>query len=294
MVTLVGRYICLLAFLLCASCLMAQRVKRVRGEYTYYFPENVTLEEAKRTALERAQLEAIANEFGTLISQSNTTFVSNVNGKSTSNFFSLSSSDVKGEWIETIGKPVFYIDYDQGMQVVKVSVEGRIREILRTSIDIQAKVLCNGTELKFEQTNFRSGDDLYLYFQSPVDGYLAVYLLEEVTQTVYCLLPYKASSQTAFPIKHDVPYILFSKEKAIGDKSEVIEYTMTCSGTIEGNDVYVVFSPQPFTKALSQDVNVELPRQLTFMDFQEWLAKRRKQDKELIINRIGITIKKND
>lgn len=47
--------------------IFAQRVQKVTGNYTYYAPENVTVEEAKRTALDRAKQSAIADAFGTLV-----------------------------------------------------------------------------------------------------------------------------------------------------------------------------------------------------------------------------------
>jgi len=50
----------------------AQKMQKVTATYTYYAPENVTLEEAKRTALDRAKLSAIADAYGTLVTQSNT------------------------------------------------------------------------------------------------------------------------------------------------------------------------------------------------------------------------------
>ena len=87
----------------------AQKVQKVTATYTYYAPENVTLEEAKRTALDRAKIEAIAEAFGTLVTQSNSTVVSNQNGKSDSQFFSLGGSEVKGEWIETTKEPIYNI-----------------------------------------------------------------------------------------------------------------------------------------------------------------------------------------
>jgi hypothetical protein len=42
----------------------AQKVKTVEGEYTYYAPENVTVEQAKITADDRAKIQALADEFG--------------------------------------------------------------------------------------------------------------------------------------------------------------------------------------------------------------------------------------
>ena len=279
---------------LCFLCVgtFAQRTEKVRAEYIYHAPENVSLEEAKRIALERAKIQAIADEFGTIVSQSNTTLVSNRNGESSSDFFSLGGSEVKGEWIETIGKPEYDINYEQGMLVVKAMVNGRIREIVSAQIDLKAEVLCNGTDLKFARSDFKSGDDLYLYFQSPINGYLAVYLLDEVSQMVYCLLPYKSSLEAVTPIEKDKPYIFFSAKHA-GDKGYLVdEYTMTCANPIERNTIYVVFSPNEFAKANSNNVDELLPQELSFEEFQRWLVKSRNRDKEMSLVQNCITISK--
>ena len=282
--------ICLFLF---AFPALAQRTEKVRAEYIYHAPENISLEEAKRIALERAKIQAIADEFGTIVSQSNTTMVSNRNGESSTDFFSLGGSEVKGEWIETIGEPSYDINYEQGMLVVKAIVSGRIREIVSAQIDIKTEVLCNGTDLKFARTDFKNGDDLYLYFQSPVDGYLAVYLLDEVSQMVYCLLPYKSSSEAVTPIEHDKPYIFFSAKHA-GDKEHLVdEYTMTCTNPVERNTIYVVFSPNEFAKANSNNVEELLPQELPFEEFQKWLVKGRNRDKEMTLTNIQISITLN-
>ena len=271
---------CLFLF---ALPILAQRTEKVHAEYVYYAPDNISLEEAKRIALDRAKIQAIADEFGTVVSQSNATLVSNRNGESTSDFFSLGGSEVKGEWIETIGQPKYQINYEHGILMVKAIVSGRIREIVFAQIDIKAEVLCNGTDLKFARTDFKSGDDLYLYFQSPVDGYLAVYLLDEANQMVYCLLPYKSSSEAITPIEHDKPYIFFSSKHA-GDKAHLVdEYTMTCNNSVERNIIYVVFSPNEFAKAHSNNVEELLPQGLSFEEFQKWIVKRRNRDKMMKI-----------
>lgn len=280
--------LCLLSLF---TMLCAQRTERVRAEYTYHAPENVTLEAAKRTALERAKIQAIADEFGTVVSQSNTTFVTNQNGESNTDFFSLGGSEVKGEWIETIGEPEYAISYEQGMLVVRVTVSGRIREIVNAQIDFKAEVLCNGTDLKFARTDFKSGDDLYLYFQSPVDGYLAVYLLDDVSQMVYCLLPYKSSSEGVAPIEHDKPYIFFSAAHAGENAHLVDEYTMTCSRPQEHNTLYIIFSPNEFAKANSNNVDELLPQELSFEEFQKWLVKGRNRDKEMKVKNFAIIIR---
>lgn len=72
---------------LLSSSVFAQRVEKVTAEYVYHAPENISLEEAKYIALERAKIQAIADTFGTIVSQSNFTTIANRNGKSDVDFF---------------------------------------------------------------------------------------------------------------------------------------------------------------------------------------------------------------
>lgn len=271
---------------------LAQRMEKVTVEYVYHAPDNISLEEAKYIALERAKIEVITEKFGTMVSQSNFTTVMNRDGKSNTDFFSLGSSEVKGEWLETIGEPRYDIVYEQGMLVIKVSVSGHICEIANTKVDFKAKVLCNGIDMKYERNDFRSGDDLYLYFQSPVDGYLAVYLVD-ASQKVYCLLPYRNQNDGIYKVNASIPYLLFSKDKAMNDmRSLTDEYVMTCSRGKELNRIYILFSPKPFSKALDEERLDErlLPRELKYKDFQRWLTACRKRNKEMCLEIKDITI----
>lgn len=279
----------LFAFLGITSC-YAQHVKSVLGEYIYHAPENVSLEEAKRTALNRAQIQALTEEFGTVVSQHNATVMNNQNGQTNTGFTSLSGSDVKGEWLETIGIPQYEISYAQGMLVVKCTVRGKAREIVSGKIDFKAKVLKNGLEDKFESDAFRNGDDLFMSFQSPVKGFLAVYLVDD-SQNAYCLLPYRSSKDGIVSIAANEKYILFSEKKAtpLVHANEVDEYTMTCEKASESNYVYVVFSPHSFVKALDNAVD-GLPRELSFAGFQKWLAKNRASDKDMQVEVKSITV----
>lgn len=283
------RLLCWFGMLLLSHPLLAQKMQKVKAEYVYYAPENVSLEEAKRTALERAKIQAIADTYGTIVSQSNTTLITNKNGQTNTDFLSLGGSEVKGEWIETIGKPEYNITYQQETLVVKVYIAGKIREIVSAPVDFDARVLCNGTDLKFERQDFREGDDLYLYFKSPINGYLAVYLLDEVQGMAYCLLPYRESNGQAFAIQKNRPYILFNQEAA---DYPIDEYVMTCSRPTEYNTLYILFSPHPFAQALSDDaLRMNLPSQLTFENFREWLADQRKSDRDMRLEIKSITIK---
>lgn len=252
----------------------------------------MSVEHAKEKALEHAQIKLIADEFGTNITQMNSTIVANRDGNSNIDFTSFSSSDVKGEWLETIGEPEFSVSYDKGMIIVNCKVKGNVREVLSAPIDIKAKVLRNGTTDKFEGYDFKSDDDMYLSFQSPVAGYLAVYLLD-AEGNAFCLLPYRAQTDGIQKIDANKPYIFFSiADVPVTERNLVDEYTMTCSGEFESNQIHVLFSPNAFTKANDNDMGDFLPRELSNKDYQKWLAKVRKKDVNLTLKRALISIRK--
>ena len=281
----------IVACLLFLPATFAQKLKTVEAEYTYYALENVTLEHAKRIALERAMIQALADEFGTIVTQQNATRVENRSGQSDVDFLSIGGSEVKGEWIETIGEPIYNIRYEGNMLVVVCKVKGKAREIVSAGIDFQAKILRNGTDDKFESNQFRSGDDLYLSFQSPVSGYLAVYLVDADDQA-YCLLPYRSQTDGIYSVKANQHYLFFNiKEAPQQERSYVDEYVMTCEHEAEHNQLYVIFSPNQFVKASDNATDDRLPRELNNTDFQRWLAKCRKHDIDMNLQMIPIIIK---
>ncbi len=281
-----------LACLLTATGLSA-KTEKVSAEYTYYAPETMSIEEAKRTALERAKIQAIADAFGTVVTQSNTTVVSNNNGVADTRFFSLGGSDIKGEWIETIGAPEYQIAYEQGQLVVSVTAKGRIRPFSAPKAAIRVKILRNGTDDRFESSDFNAGDDLYMSFMSPVDGNLLIYLIDYANDTAYCLLPYSRSSDIAQRIDHDRRYLFFSSgEYVTGSHDEIDEYTMTCDSGIEQNGITVIFSPDEIIRPVSASTSVSRPRQLPLGEFDRWLADIRKHDNRIQIQTNQLSIKK--
>lgn len=286
----------LLLMVLCCTALVAraQKVKTVKGEATYYAREYESLEVAKKKAEERAKIQALAEAFGTTVSQVNTIRKKNSNGKSDIDFSSIGETEVKGEWLGETRAPIFSKPvYEDGMLVITCRVEGRAREILNAELDLQVHVLRNGVESRYEDGDFRSGDDLFLSFQSPVNGYLAVYLIDDSRQA-FCLLPYREQTTGIYPIVANQPYVFFRVKSAPADERRYVdEYTMTCDGNVEHNEIYVVFSPYEFTKASDVSENAGLPRQLPFDEFNRWLIKCRGRDKGMNVRRFAITVSKN-
>jgi hypothetical protein len=293
----------LLAALCCLPAMRAaaQRTATVCGEVVYRAPENVTLEQAKRTALERAKLKALADEFGTTTSAHNLTTLRNENGKSDVSLLMLGGTEVKGEWLEDVKPPIISVDYEQDMQVVTAKVCGRAREVVGAGVDFTARALRNGTDERFESGDFRHGDDLYLLFRSPVDGYLAVYLMDDA-QTAFCLLPYRGDASGQAQVKAGREYVFFSTRHAERGVDFVDEYSLTCEKAVEQNLLYVIFSPNEFTKAndgekagasgVTPENAAIFPKELPFEDFQRWLTKNRDKDKDMKVDMKALTIKK--
>ncbi len=274
---------------------IAQKTRIASGEYIYYVPETITLEKAKQIALERAQVKIIADEFGTIIGSFSSTRIKSNGFHSDIDFITLGDSEVKGEWIETIGEPSYEITYDNNLLVVRVSVKGKIREIATAPIDFEARVLCNGTEDKFERYDFNDGDDLYLSFTSPISGFLTIYLFDG-HENVYCLLPYYHQTDGIVQVDAGKRYVFFSLDCASNEpeKRFVDEYVMTSEKSQELNKIYIIFSPNQFYKAVDiENTNTySLPRQLGYQNFQKWLVKNRKIDKEMRLEVKNITINK--
>lgn len=256
----------------------SQTVKKVNSEYTYIAPETLSLDQAKKIALERAKIQVIADEFGTIISQTNFTDVKNRNGISSVDFQSVGVSDLRGEWIETIGEPTYTISYSDGMLSVMVRVSGKIRSLSKSYADISVKLLRNEPDIKFESSEFHNKDCLFVRFVTPIDGYLTIYLLDN-DENAFCLLPYAKQSQGIYRVKANIEYLLFSKKACASTERNIVdEYIMTCGPTPEYNKIAVVFSDNHFVKSNDAGVSDLMPRQLPSKDFHRWVSKSRGSD----------------
>lgn len=271
--------------------LFAQKAKRVCGEYTYYAEGNETANQAKQKALEGAKLQALAAEFGTIVSQ-NTMMQNKSTNEHEKNYFSeLSSSEVKGEWLEDLGEPEYKINYIDNVLVVYCKICGKARELSNDAAEFEATVLKNGQEDRFASTKFREGDYLYVKFQAAQDGYVAIYLIDE-TPEAFCLLPYTSDTDANLPVTHGKEYIFFSPNHKTTPSESVDELYITCQGEVEQNQLYIIFSPNQFSKAVDKQMNENLPRQLSLDKFNEWLSRCRKRDTKMGVKVVHLEISK--
>lgn len=276
----------LFLFLFPFTSLFAQRVVTVEGTSEYIVPETVSLKEAKEKALYNAQVQAMADEFGTVISRRSLHVIKKQQG----NFYIEGDGTVKGEWIETIGTPDFECGFSNGELYVRCTVKGKARKLKTAKADLEVDILRNGFAPEMSSTDFKSGDKIYLKFKSPVDGYVAVYLHDSENDEVMSLLPYKRDNISALKIDADENYIFFSKRhNSCG--LNVQEYILGCENGVDVNTLYVVFSTNEFAKpSLSAEDAKSALNHLNFEKFNTWIAKSQTYDSNMQVEKHVISI----
>lgn len=261
--------------------LYCQKTVKVCGDYTYYPPENITVEKAKNIAVERAKIKALEDEFGSIMSQSNTTVTKNSGEISDVNFYFLGGSEVKGDWIEDIEVNVkpSYID---GTLIINSHVCGKARAITSARVDLDIHTLCNGTE----SSNYKSGDLFSVKFKSPVSGYLAVFFLDPISDKVYCLLPY--TDGVARAVKSRTEYTFFcSKDPLYSELQE--DMFLEADTDLDMNHLFFVFSTNSFNMPLTDDGEIST---LSFENYNKWIQKNKIKDAKIQVEEKIVEIRK--
>ena len=260
-------------FLFIVFACYSQKTVNVCGEYRYVAPDNVSPADAKRIALERARLEAMAKEFGTNVSQTNLSTTHIKNGETETDFLSMGGTEVKGDWLGDTQEPEINISYEQNSLVVTAKVCGKAREIVSSAVDLSIKVFCNG----IESERFKNNDKLSVEFKTPVDGYLAVFLRDDNMEIVSCLMPYETENGKARAMKRNKTSILLSTKDPLYPYRE--ETILVTTQEQEFNTLVFVFSEKEF--AMPNTESGEYLPELSVEKFQKWLRKNRINDETM-------------
>ena len=280
--------ICLVSF--------AGDIEHISITYEYISDNpNETPEQAERTAFQMAQQKALEEHFGLDVVGITSTMQRNRQEgqqvSSSSDVFSMRETSVRGEWIETIKQKVLDKTFEKGFWHVKVYIAGRARNHSTEKPEIHYAFINNAHD-KQNRDQYYDGDDIFLRFTSPISGALCVYLID-AEQNAYCLLPYQSATTGYQYVDANQDYLFFST----AFDSNADEYTLNTMQSSEHNMLYVIFSPNTFTKAIDQQSgknwrNEQLPRQLSYEDFLKWLARNQTRDENMVIRREIITIRK--
>ena len=264
--------------------LFAQHIVNACGEIDYVVPESQTLAEAKQTAITQARLKAIADEFGTIVSQSNTSSMHSKNGKTNSTFNSFSENEVRGIWISDNKEPEVNVKYRDATMVIHAEVCGKIREQKQSSVELQVKPLNKG----IESTLFKNKDRFSLSFKSAASGFVAVFIRDDDNDIVNVMMPYDNGDGNAREVKSNKEYLfLCTKDPEYPYDEETI---LTTSKEMEHNTLIVVFSQKKFHISLNN--NGEFVPEVENSKFQKWLHGLRVYDTTAQVEEIVLTIKK--
>ena len=270
--------------------LHAQKVMEVHGTYTYAVGENdnITLREAKRKCVELAKAEAIKTAFGELITSDVIDTNTETDGEATTSYFWENTvAMAKGDWLEDTQPPQIRIAYVNDQLLFKAEVWGKAREIAQTQTDLQWSILAERDGNKQETAEFKSGERVFVKFRSPSDGFVAIYLITGDDETA-CLLPYKSNSSGKNPIRHNKEYTFFDKAK----DPAATYYKLSTQHETEENQLVIIYSPNSFTKCNDITGDKRHPNSLSTHDFQKWLLKCQRADKDMVVNKKWIKITK--
>lgn len=266
----------------------AQKEKEVHGTFTFFVGENddITLMAARRKCIESAKAEAIKAAFGEMVTSDVIVIESETNGDSNSKYWENTILKAKGEWIEDTRKPEVSVTYENDRLLFNAEVWGIAREIIQAQTELQWSVLTGDSEKTRETDEFKSGERVFVKFRSPADGYVAIYLITGDDET-QCLLPYKKNPTGRHHIKQNTDYLFFDKEQ----DPDAQNYKLSTPHEIENNELVIIYSKNPFTKCNEITGDRQHPNSLSTLDFQKWLLKCQRADKDMVVNKKMVKIK---
>lgn len=290
--------ILVLTFWVLSSISYAQEIVSVQGEAQVRMENNQTKEQAYEKAEEQAIINAIDNSFGTYAEQNTDVVV--INGSI--NYNIIGTTLVKGEWIRTkqkrFSEEIQKTESGSGKENtiwVKCTIKGEARKIISKAKLESLALKC--TDINCASEKFEDGQSLYVYFKSPVNGYLSVFIDEgDITRRLF---PYVSQgNESGVKVEGDKDYILFTNQKRLNAFDAVVDkIELSTVKTIEFNTLYVVFSQEPYIKPiLSNPIEADngyiLPKSLSSSVFQEWLADCRAASDRFQSVKIKISISK--
>lgn len=289
----------------------SQKEVHSTGEYSFKIEKDQTFNQAKELVIEQAKINAIEKAFGRIIINGNTSYIQNdaTKGKTETNskFNFFSDSFVKGEWLKDTAKPVISIQTIGEDQWIFAKVQGIIREI--TSQPVSFKLFTANCLAANCQTNiFTNNQDFFVGFQSPVSGYLALFLEDLSIGETSKILPYEFSEKNtgSVPIEKNKFYWFFSKKLDALDENLVVDemnFKISDNSIVEYYKLYILFSETPFISPIFTNDNVDrlneklkktsfkLPKTLDNGSFQAWLQKFRGINKKIQFDIRYLTLK---
>jgi hypothetical protein len=282
----------------------AQKVYTASGKAQVKLEDNLSKDQAKEKARQLAIINAIEDMFGTYVEQDASTYINN----GETNFRIIGNSRVKGEWLKTLDE-----NFDETQKHgkgekkskkdtwISCEIKGKVREVTKPPVKIKF-LPWNCPDPSCRTYDFESGEPFYLYFTSPIKGFLSIYMSGPDSH-IYRLLPYKGMKEpyvNSVPVDNDKEYILFTpgeKYNYFDNNSyqQIDELVMEADKDQELMELYIIFSPSEYTRPRLTGTdadNTDVPRFLNANNFEEWLEDNRIFNPDFIYNKVSLTVSK--
>ena len=263
------------------------REAQVHGTAIYDMGENddITPAEARKRCIELAKANAIKAEFSELV----TSDVISTYSDNDSHFWENTIAKAKGIWLSDDREPVVTRSIIDDKVRFEAEVWGIAREIIQSQTQLKWRVFKKGEN---ETEDFLQGERVFVSFTAPAKGYVAIYLSTGVEgdDKTYCLLPYPKDQDGRHEIMANRNYFFFDKEK--DNDPNVLYYKLETEHEMENNQLVIIYSPTPFTKCIDNPGDKKTPRWLSTKDFQKWLLGLQRDDKDMVVNKKWVTIRK--
>lgn len=264
------------------------------GEALVRIEYNMTLDQARDLARELSIINAIEKAYGTYVEQEANIRIQ----EGQDAVYIIGTTRVKGEWLET--KKESQNVFTEGKDIyMKCKIEGYVVPA-RPKASIEFLSL-NCPVKQCRTTNFYNEESLFLYFRSPVRGYLSVFL--DDGEHVMRLLPYigmKGSMESCVPVAADREYVFFSSEQGhqYFEGYHADNIVLTTKRSSEFHSLYLVFAREEFMKPMLLEETLRgdgyiIPQSLKSETFKKWLAISRSEIESFQDVRISLVILKS-
>ena len=173
-------------------------VRQASGKALFRLEEDMSKDDLKDKLRHYAIVNAIEREYGTYVTQES--FVDIDDGSTQFRIFG--KTIIRGEWLKTTQE-----DFREEMRKTKdgrrnrhelwmsLKIEGKVRELSQP--DIEFNYFTSNCRTESCKTGiFENGESMYFHFNTPVDGYLSIYVIENdetslASRRAFRLLPYQ-------------------------------------------------------------------------------------------------------
>jgi hypothetical protein len=279
--------------------------EKVSGTFKMKIESYMSDDQAKFVSLEQARLQAMADEFGTKISQSTSSRIESSNQSGTNTrFSSIANSFVNGIWLDDSKDPEFQFFTAGDERWIACTVQGNAKRTTKKDIDFIAKPL-SCPEPGCVKQDFKNREQFYFYFRSPIAGFLSLYVDDE--SNCQMILPYQSMKSSTFIIEPDKDYIFFSpKHNHTGNASDTDPIEWFTNDESEIDLLYVIFSTQEFYKPnvkdddrayqnttnLARGTYRDFPKFTSSKEFRKWLNENLTVNDNMFLEVVDISISK--